>query len=206
MAVSLRGGRFVSARNASSCSPAGVAASAVTVHLRRKNRSRRKSHGTSARRIGGATTATASKHGQPTGRGIQVVDGGRDFGGCLAGRVKRLADGIADYRNVLCSMARRRQVACDTVRAALDLPSGLGNRRDRVVNGGCHNYPYRRPHGDGGIAEQLGQQSAGRGGVGQVPGCHNPDPSTGRPLRCPIGWPDASCTVRLPACGQRQGP
>ena len=52
-AASRRGGRFVSARRASSCWPAGVAASAVTVHLRRKNRSRRNSQGTTARRIGG---------------------------------------------------------------------------------------------------------------------------------------------------------
>jgi hypothetical protein len=108
-------------------------------HVREKDRRRHDGH--------------RQQYGQPTGRGIQVVDGGRDVGGGLAGRVKRLADGIADYRNMLCSMARRRQVACDTVRAALDLPAGLGNRRDGVVNGGSDNYPYRRPHGDGEIAE-----------------------------------------------------
>ena len=59
-AISFRGERLVNARSASNCSPAVVAASAVTINLRRKNRSRRKNHGSTASRIGSATTAIAS--------------------------------------------------------------------------------------------------------------------------------------------------
>ena len=59
-AVSLRSGRLASARSASSSTPAVVCASAMTVHLRRKNRIRRYSHGMPMAMIGGAATAMAS--------------------------------------------------------------------------------------------------------------------------------------------------
>ena len=63
-----------------------VAASAVTVHLRRKNRNRRNSHGTvTATESAGATTASASTHRQPARRGVQVVPGARDVESRLAG-------------------------------------------------------------------------------------------------------------------------
>ena len=62
MAASLASGRLASARSASSCSPAGVAANVNAVHLRRKNRTRRSSHGITTNKIGGAATASASTH------------------------------------------------------------------------------------------------------------------------------------------------
>lgn len=59
-AASLPSGRFASARSASSCSPAGVDARVITVHLRRKNRTRRYNQGPATARIGVAATAIAS--------------------------------------------------------------------------------------------------------------------------------------------------
>lgn len=55
-------GRLANARSASNCSPAGVRASVIAVHLRRAKRSRNISHGIATNRIGGAATAIASTH------------------------------------------------------------------------------------------------------------------------------------------------
>ena len=50
----------MSARSAKSCIPSGLVASAVTVHLRRKNPTRRTNQGIAIARIGGEATAMAS--------------------------------------------------------------------------------------------------------------------------------------------------
>ncbi|SKU25455.1 Uncharacterised protein [Mycobacteroides abscessus subsp. abscessus] len=57
--ASFLSGRLASARRASSCSPAGVAASCTAISLRRKNLMRRKIHGPAKARMGGAATAIA---------------------------------------------------------------------------------------------------------------------------------------------------
>jgi len=59
-AVSRASGRLANARNASSCAPAGVAANAPTVNLRRRNRIRSTSQGTTTPSVGGAATANAN--------------------------------------------------------------------------------------------------------------------------------------------------
>lgn len=40
------------------------------------------------------------------------------------------------------------------------LPADPGDRRDRAVHGHADEHPRQLPHGDGGIAERLSQQSA----------------------------------------------
>ena len=116
------------------------------------------------------------QHREPARRGVQVMAGAGDVQGGLAGRGQRLADRIAQQRNVLCAMARRRQVVGNPLRAAFHLSAGVGDRRDGAVHSETDEHPYHRPHGDGDIAHQLGEQSQRFGGVRHEP--HGTDTST----------------------------
>ena len=175
-AASLPGDRFVNARNASSCSPAGVAARCghhpfapeepepqeQPRHDRYEDRQRGDGH--------------RQQHREPARRGVQVMAGAGDVQSGLAGRGQRLADRIAQQRNVLCAMARRRQVVGNPLRAAFHLSAGVGDRRDGAVHSETDEHPYHRPHRDGDIAHQLGEQSQRFGGVRHEP--HGTDTST----------------------------
>ena len=80
---------------------------------------------------------------EPARRGVQVVHGVRDIECSMAGRCEGLADLVADQRNLLCAVARGREIARDAVRAGLDLVARLGECRDSVVNRQTDEHPER---------------------------------------------------------------
>ena len=179
-AVSRVSGRLANARNASSCAPAGVAASAPTVNLRRTNRIRSTSQGTTTPSVGGAATANASTMASQLAVVSRLWPAPAISSAALTGRGQRLADRATDQRDVVGAVAGRLQAVGDTVSAALDLPTHVGNRRHRSMDGQADEHPDEAPDDDDGVAEQLNQQSTRSVGVGDKARFHLPIPAQGR--------------------------
>ena len=148
------------------------AASVIAVHLRRKNRMRRNSHGIATNRIGGAATAIASTHASHDAVVSRLCPApAMSSAASLAAR-SGAAQRIADQRDVVGAVTRRVEVVGDAVGPGLDLTAHRGDGRDRGVHGHADQQPDDGPDRDDDVADQLRQQSAGRGGVGDKPGTH----------------------------------
>ncbi len=188
-AVSRASGRLAKARNASSCAPAGVAASAPTINLRRTNRIRNTSQGTTTPSVGGAATANASTTASQLAVESRLWPAPAISRAALLAAVSWVADGAADQRDVVGAVAGRLQAVGDTVSTALDLTTYRGDRRHRAVDSQADEHPDETPDDDDGVAEQLSHQSARSVGVGDEPRLHTSIPaqclSLGRLSRAP---------------------
>ena len=100
-AANLRSGRLASARSASNCSPAGVEASAITVHLRRKNRTRRNSQGIATNKDRRRRDGERQHQASQLGGAVQALPGARDVEGGLTGRAQRFGQRVAHQGNVV---------------------------------------------------------------------------------------------------------
>ncbi|BBX21084.1 hypothetical protein MTER_04950 [Mycolicibacter terrae] len=95
--------------------------------------------------------------------------GAGDVDGRLTGCGQRLAHRVAHQRNAIRAVPGRGQTLGHAIGAPLELPPDPGDGGYRPVHRKGDQNPQKGPHRDDGVAEQLGQQAAGGGGVGQQP-------------------------------------
>ena len=104
---------------------------------------RNASHGTTTPRVGGAATARASTTASQLAVLSRLWPAPAMSRAALLAARQRFADGAADQRDVIGALAGGLEAVGDTVSAALDLPTHLGDRRHRAVDGQADEHPER---------------------------------------------------------------